>query len=274
MYIHVIFTCFNRAEKTRNCILSLLDGNPSVRFHFIAVNDGSTDATGQYLREIDEARHCVTELKGDGSLYYSKGMRMGMDWLNASGDASDYVLLVNDDVDFTPHAVERLIDESRRKNGAVIVGATHDDGGIFTYGGVKYKKGTIDCTYLSCEQSDELCDTFNANCVLIPWSLYTSTEPMDDRYAHAAGDFDYGFSLSRGGAKIYTSGFYVGRCSRNSAKGTWTDRSLGRWERLRKKESPKGLPLGSWLHFLHKNFGAGQVILHGFTPYIKILLGL
>ncbi len=274
MYIHVIFTCHNRAEKTKNCVLSLIEGNPSVDLHFIAVNDGSTDETGRCLSEIDGTYHCVTELKGDGTLYYSKGMHKGMQWLNASQDKSDYVLLINDDVEFAPHAVEKLIDESIRKNNAVIVGATHDDDGNFTYGGVRYKKGTIDYSMMSCGQSDELCNTFNANCVLIPWCCYASVEPMDNRYAHAAGDFDYGFSLSRAGAPIYTSSFYVGRCNRNSTQGTWSDKSLPRLERLRKKESPKGLPLGSWLHFLHKNFGMKQVILHGFTPYVKILLGL
>ncbi len=273
MYIQVIFTCYNRAEKTQKCILSLLSGNPSLQFRFIAVNDGSTDNTSQILAATDEEFHCVTEIKGDGSLFYSKGMRKGMEALNASGEISDYVMLVNDDVDFADHAVERLIDESKAKQNAIIVGATHDDNGNFTYGGVKYKKGTIDYALMTCEQSDELCNTFNANCVLIPWRLYASVEPMDDHYAHAAGDFDYGFSLSRAGALIYTSSFYAGKCNRNPSKGTWNDPSLPRIERLKKKESPKGLPLGSWLHFLHKNFGLKQVILHGFTPYIRILLG-
>lgn len=274
MRIHVIFTCYNRADKTRNCVLRLLEGNPSVDFHFIAVNDGSTDNTGTMLNEINSQRGCITVINGDGSLFYSKGMRKGMDALNASGETPDYVMLVNDDVAFEPRAAEKLIAESTSKHNAVIVGATCDESGAFTYGGVSYKKGTIDYSLLSCEQSDVLCDTFNANCVLIPWQWYTSVPPMDDRYAHAAGDFDYGFSLSKAGAPIYTSGFYVGVCGRNPSKGTWQDKSLPRMERLKKKESPKGLPLGSWLHFLYKNFGVKQVLLHGFTPYLKILLGL
>ena len=273
MYIHVIFTCFNRAEKTKKCILSLLAGNPLIDIHFIVVNDGSTDNTAQVLDELNNNHKCITVLNGNGSLFYSKGMRKGMEWLNASDDKSDYVMLVNDDVEFKPHAIEKLIEESRQKNNAIIVSATHDDNGNFTYGGAKYKKGFIHYDLMSCEQSDEPCDTFNANCVLIPWDWYTSVEPMDGYYAHSTGDFDYGFSLSRAGAYIYTSGFYVGSCNRNPSKGTWNDTSLSRIDRLKKKESPKGLPLSSWLHFLHKNFGMKQAILHGFTPYIRILIG-
>ena len=273
MQIHVIFTCHNRAEKTKNCIVRLIEGNPSLDFRFTVVNDGSTDGTDRVLAELNGKYHCITEIKGDGSLFYSKGMRRGMDSLNASGEQPDYVLLVNDDVDFAEHVVEKMIGESQSKSNAIIVGATHDENGNLSYGGAKYKPGTVDCKVLTCEQSDIPCSTFNANCVLIPWELYSSVPPMDDTYVHSMGDFDYGLSLSRAGAMIYTSGFYVGKCNRNPIKGTWYDTSLSKMERFRKKETPRGLPLGSWLHYLNKNFGLRQAILHGFTPYIKILLG-
>ena len=274
MQIHVIFTCHNRAEKTKNCIVRLIEGNPSLDFRFTVVNDGSTDGTAQALAELNGKYHYITEIKGDGSLFYSKGMRKGMDSLNASGEHPDYVLLVNDDVDFDDHAIEKMIEESLCKKNAIICGATHDDEGRLSYGGAKYKDGTVDCTVLTCEQSDVPCSTFNANCVLIPWAYYAAVEPMDDRYAHSMGDYDYGLSLSRAGAMIYTSGFYVGKCNRNPVKGTWYDTTLPRMQRFRKKESPKGMPLRSWLHYLYKNFGLKQALLHGFTPYIKILLGM
>ena len=250
-----------------------MNGNPSVRFHFIVVNDGSTDGTGDALAALNAQYHNITVLNGDGNLFYSKGMRKGMEWLNRSGIQHDYVLLVNDDVAFENKAVERLIGESRAKDNAIIVGATCDEDGRFTYGGVRYRKGTIDVEFVTPETPEILCETFNGNCVLIPWGSYVNCKPMDGLYAHAAGDFDYGFSLSRSGAKIFSSSFYVGTCGRNGVKGTWNDRTLTRRERLQKKESPKGLPFQSWMHFLYKNFGLKQAVLHGFTPYIKILLG-
>lgn len=274
MQIHVIFCCHNRVEKTKNCILRLIEGNPSLAFHFTVVNDGSTDGTDEVLAELNRKFHCITEVKGDGTLFYSKGMHKGMESLNASGKKADYVLLVNDDVNFSVNAIEKLVSESMAKNDAIIAGATHDEDGNFTYGGAKYKKGTVHYTLMNCEQSDELCDTFNANCVLIPWKFYSATAPMDNRYAHSLGDFDYGFSLRKAGASIYTSSFFVGQCSRNTIKGSCIDKTLSRWERLKLTKSPtKGLPFRSWTHFLYKNFGFGQVLLHGFTPYLKILLG-
>ena len=273
MLVQVIFACYNRAEKTKRCIQTLIAGNPSLSFRFVVVNDGSTDGTEEALAELDAVYHNITVLSGNKNLYYSKAMRKGMEWLNRTAEQADYVLLVNDDVEFKNGVIERLIKESKAKNNAVIAGATCDEEGGFTYGGVRYPAGTIDVNFVTPETPDTCCDTFNGNCVLIPWEVYVKNEPMDGEYAHASGDFDYGFALSRNGAEIYSSSFYVGTCNRNSVNGTWYDRSLSRWERLRRKESPKGLPFRSWLHFLYKNFGLKQAVLHGFTPYIKILLG-
>ena len=273
MDVIVIFTCHNRAEKTKRCIMSLLSGNPLILFQFVVVNDGSSDDTSKILKEINNQYNCITEIIGDGDLYYSKGMRKGMKWINSNQKKAKYILLVNDDVDFLPNTIEKLIEESIIKNDAIIVGATKDYHHNFSYGGVKYKTGTINYELISCEQCDVRCDTFNANCVLIPWQDYVSVEPMDGSYAHACGDFDYGFSLSRSGAMIYTSSFYVGYCIRNTIAGTWHDTTLNRIERIKKKEQAKGLPLQSWLHYLYKNFGLKQMIIHGFTPYIKIIIG-
>ncbi|MBP3197215.1 MAG: glycosyltransferase family 2 protein [Butyrivibrio sp.] len=272
MKICVIFTCHNRAEKSKKCVESLLEGNRDFELFFIVVDDGSSDNTVEKLESINNEYHNIQILKGEGNLFYSKGMRMGMQWLNDSDRQFDYVLLINDDVEFKKEVIEKLVNESQAKNDAIIVGAMHDDSGNFTYGGVSFKKGTIKQKYMSPEKADVLCDTFNANCVLIPWKAYINCEPMDGYYDHSFGDFDYGFSLRRKGNEIYTSSFFAGKCNRNEKKGTWLDSSLPRLERLRQKESPKGLPFKSYFYYLNKNFGLCQALLHAFTPYIKILL--
>lgn len=271
MKIAVILTCFNRSEKTSKCLRTLIQGNPNVALSFIVVNDGSTDNTEDELARINDEYHNVKVINTKG-LFYSKGMRIGMEQLNSSGDSMDYVLLVNDDVEFYDHAIENLIKESRNKNDAIIVGATCDAEGNFTYGGVKKVAKTVGVEYISNEFSNTPCDSFNANCVLIPWKEYAGCEPMDGYYAHASGDFDYGFDLKKHGASIFTSSFFVGVCNRNPKEGTWHDTSLPRLTRIKKKETPKGLPFKSYFHYLHKNYGLGKAIIFSITPYIKILL--
>lgn len=273
MTVVVILTCYNRAEKTKKCLETLISGNPKLGLEFIVVNDGSTDSTKEELHKIDEQYHNVTVVETEGNLFYSKGMRRGMDRLNESGKRFDYVLLVNDDVEFAKGAVQQLIDESSAKDNAIIVGATCDDCGEFTYGGVRKKEPSVGVEYISNKHSDERCDSFNANCVLIPWKDYANCEPMDDYYSHTFGDFDYGFALLRNGGRIYTSSFFAGTCNRNPKSGTWNDTTLPRRERIKKKESAKGLPFKSYFHYLHKNYGLGKAIIFSMTPYIRIMLG-
>ena len=45
MKIVVVFTCFNRKEKTLKCVERLIEGNKRIDFKFIIVDDGSTDGT-------------------------------------------------------------------------------------------------------------------------------------------------------------------------------------------------------------------------------------
>ena len=272
MEVCVIFTCHNRAEKSKKCVESLIEKNKDNNLFFVVVDDGSSDNTVEQLEKINYKYNNIHIIHGNGNLFYSKGMRRGMQCLNESGQIYDYVLLINDDVEFVENVIEKLIQESKSKSNAIIVGAMYDDSGVFTYGGVWFKKGTIKQEYISPEKSDVVCDTFNANCVLIPLDAYINCEPMDGYYEHSFGDFDYGFSLRRKGNEIYTSSFYAGKCNRNARQGTWLDRTLSRRERLSKKENPKGLPFKSYFHYLKKNFGLAKAFFYVFTPYIKIIL--
>ena len=41
--ICAIITCYNRKEKTKNCIQSLVMNNVEINFSFVIVDDNSTD---------------------------------------------------------------------------------------------------------------------------------------------------------------------------------------------------------------------------------------
>ena len=136
-----LFTCFNRKEKTRQAIQSLVSGNPNIRFTFLVVDDGSTDGTENMLQTEPFGAE-VRVLKGDGSLFYSRGMGLGMSALLESKEEFDYLLMMNDDVAFFPGCIEALSRRSREKGDAVIVGATRDDEGKLSYSGILYEKAS------------------------------------------------------------------------------------------------------------------------------------
>lgn len=270
-------TCFNRKEKTVNAIQNLVEGNDETEFSFVIADDNSRDGTSEALAQFDN----VEVLHGDGNSYYTGGMRIAiaraLELINAKQIEPDYILLFNDDVDFYDKAIEGLIARNGNVQNRIWVGPTCErDGVSLSYGGIlrtsnwkpKFKIVKAD------EFAGLQVNTFNANCVLIPTDIFVKTGNMDPVYHHSLGDFDYGYMTVRQGAVIYVSDEYVGMCPNNSEKGTWRDASMSRKDRLKAKESIKGVPFGEFYHYILKNYNLPAAIIFSISPYIRILLGI
>lgn len=271
MDVTVIFTCFNRKEKTIKCVKSLIEGNKNVDISFIIIDDNSTDGTIEALKSLNNN---IFIINGNGNLFWSGGMRVGIDKYIKDEKKSDYVLLVNDDVEFNENIIEKMINRSKSYYDSVVVGATNDEKGNFTYGALKLVKNSKGNLYTQVYPKNEIeeCDTFNANCVLIKDNIIKDVGNFDKLYRHSLADLDYGFMIRKNGYKIVSSEDYIGICYRNSIKNTWRDTSLGVLERLKLKESVKGAPFKEWFHFMKKNFGIFLAIRYSITPYIRIVL--
>lgn len=267
--ILALFTCFNRKNKTIKCVESLRSGNLGIIIDFLVCDDNSTDGTKDALRTMEN----VYILQGTGSLFYTGGMRRVIDEAHSKYTDYDYYLLMNDDVTFEPHAIEKLIAQESMRN-EVIVGCTYGLKHELTYGGIIFDNPKKCVRYTKYgPQSDNLeFQTFHANCVLIPANIFFEAGNMDEKYNHSLGDLDYGLKISRLGYKIRVSKEYVGECVIDSSKNTWVDKSLPRIQRIKKKESLKGVPTKEWFHFVYKNFGFRMAVFYSITPYIKIIL--
>lgn len=269
--IAIVFTCFNRKEKTINCIKKLATTNSENELLFYVVDDKSTDGTATAITELGFDN--IKLISGTGSLFWNGGMHLGVSKVFEDG-GFDFVLLVNDDVDFYPKAIDKLVCEAVKLNAeqpTALVGATCDDKGNFSYGGIKYTKGIKYVAVTPSEVGKE-CSTFNANCTLIPYKLFETVGNIDPYYKHSMGDFDLGFRVVRAGGRILVHNEYIGVCNDNPIEGSWQDRTLSVRERIKKKESFKGLPFKDWFHYLNKNFGLPCALMRSITPYIKILL--
>lgn len=269
----VVMTCFNRKDKTVNCLKKLHEGNGANHYSYIVVDDRSKDGTVEAITELGYSD--VNIVEGTGSLFWNGGMHMGIDVAFKTEPDFNYMLLVNDDVDFIPGCIDELVEYSKslNKDGkeCVVVGATKDDKGRFSYGGIKYTSG-IKYEMLGPDKSDISCDTFNANCTLIPYEVMKKAGNVDPFYKHSMGDFDLGLRIRKDGTRIYVYHAYIGVCNDNPIDGTWQDPKLPVGKRFKLKESFKGLPFKDWFHYLNKNFGFITACLRSVTPYIKILL--
>lgn len=262
-----LMTCYNRKEKTVRALEHLIQGNPEVRFSFMIADDGSTDGTFEALQKIPG----VTIFRGNGSLFYSGGMRLAIGEAKKAKESYDFCLLFNDDVDFAESAIQALC---RKEKDVIWVGPTSDEKGGLSYGGVVKTSGWRPKTEIVMAEGPEgkNCDTFNANCVLIPWKIFLQLDNIDETYTHSMGDFDYGFSARRKGFAIRVSDTFAGVCPDNPVSASWRNRELPIKERIRRKESAKGLPAKEWFHYLKKNYNVFTAIVYSAIPYIRIVL--
>ena len=271
MKITVIFTCFNRKEKTTTAMQSLVEKNPSLDFKFVIVDDKSTDGT---VDAINSLHYDTNVIMGTGNLYWCGGMRKGIEKYLMIDDGTD-CLLINDDVIFFDCAIEKMVEQNNNRKDTVIVGATQDAKGKITYGlqRLDARKSFYFDIIDPNPNKEENGDTMNANCVLIPYFVMKKIGNMDATYRHSLGDYDYGFAIKRAGFNLVSSKFYVGICDNNTNQNTWRDRNLGRVQRLKLKENVKGSPFKEWWHFLYKNAGLIPAIRYSITPYLRILVG-
>lgn len=270
--ITVIFTCYNRKDKTVAAMKSIVEKNPSLAFHFIMVDDCSTDGTVDAIKHLN---YDVEIIQGTGSLFWCGGMRVGIEkFLNSNPSDEGLCLLINDDVLFFDNSIEQMFKRLGNRDDYVIVGATCDDSGEFTYGlKIKQKWYQKNMTKPVKPSKDErIGDTCNANCVLIPNNIMKEVGNMDSVYTHSLGDYDYGYRMSRNGYKLISSEEYVGICNSNAVKGTWADTTLSRKERLQKKEEPKGSPRKEFWHFVKVNYGLFDAVWYTVVSYLKILI--
>jgi GT2 family glycosyltransferase len=249
--IAAVFTCFNRKSKTLNCIKKLNRQYKNIDIY--VCDDASTDSTIEAIvREYPE----VKLIKGNGSLFWSKGMFQGMK--SAILGDYDFYLMVNDDVDFYDNMLEIMINSYMIANRSCgIVGSTKSsESEILTYGGsiLKYKWNINKKNLLQPNGNIQKCDFANWNCFLIDRSVIKSVGLIDKKYDHGVGDFDYSCMMKKNGIPIYVATDYIGTCERNSPINTYSDNQLSRRKRISLLLSHKGLPLKSYFHFYWKNY--------------------
>ena len=271
--IAVLMTCHNRKEHTSACIRSLTDGIGELQLNFVVVDAGSTDGTGEALKELAAEGLQIRHIHASEDLFWNGGMRIAMRYAAKYMKDCAYVMLVNDDVKFLPGAVKSLLERQKKYQTDAVVGATKDSKGKQSYGGVRQKsKYTARYELIPPSAEPEQCDTFNCNCLLLTYECFRRMGNLDPAYVHSMGDYDYGFRLKHRGCTVINTADFVGECDDNDASGSWRDKDLPRRTRLEKKEGPKGLPRKDWYHFVRKHYSFPAAVYHSVTPYLRILL--
>ncbi|MDZ7677396.1 MAG: glycosyltransferase family 2 protein [Acidimicrobiales bacterium] len=265
----VLLTCHNRREKTLACLRSLhddLDGR--FAFEVFLTDDGSTDGTSEaVVAEFPE----VHVISADGSLFWCRGMELA--WKQALTGSFDAYLWVNDDVEFLPGALARLLERVEERLGegrepAIVVGSVVDpDTGQLTYGGSILTSGWHPGRMSKVEPDDHdfvPVDTFNGNVVLVPHAAVERIGILDPVFSHATGDNDYGLRAAAAGVPVLLGPGAVGVCSRNPPATPSLRTLFGR----------KGLPIRDWYVYTRRHGGRHRWPVAFISPYIRALVTL
>lgn len=269
--IAIVFTCFNRKEKTINCIKTLKNQEGLNEFDLYVCDDGSTDGTSEAIMlEYPSA----TIIKGTGSLFWSKGMYCAMK--EAVKKDYDMYLMINDDVEFINTMWQTMSVALKYNSNSGVVGCTlSKEFNKQSYGGSKFissSKGDYVGEMLKPNKNEYInVDLANWNCFLITRDIVQNIGLIDDRYEHAMGDFDYSFRMRKKDYKIILAKEYVGYCENNGIENTFKDKNVSRVKRIKKLFAPNGLPIKSWYYFTKKYYIHGRYKNFIF-PYLKFIL--
>ncbi|RYU93722.1 glycosyltransferase family 2 protein [Emticicia agri] len=264
--IAILMTCYNRVEKTINCLRALYNCYMpnGYSIEVFLVDDGSTDGTSAQVKELYSS---VNIVQGTGSLYWNRGMYLA--WKTAIDKKNyDYYLWLNDDTILFPHAINELILCTNNENiltcGAICFPSTKE----FTYGGRSIKGEKI-------IPNGEIqnCYMINGNCVLISNKIVSYVGLLDPIYPHAIGDFEYGLRALKSGFEIITTRTYVGECENHSTLPQWCYSYVPFLKRLKSLYSPLGNSHPKYFFIFEKKyFGFFTALKHFISIHLRVLV--
>ena len=118
--IYVIIPVHNRIRYTVECIKSLKKQDCVSKLKIFLVDDGSTDNTKKIINNKFPE---VKILEGDGNLFWGGAANYGIKQVLKLSKKNDWILLVNNDVEFKKNTISNLIKNSVKFKRKVIAGA-------------------------------------------------------------------------------------------------------------------------------------------------------
>ena len=257
--IAILLTCHNRIMKTMACLESLFNCSVPENWSLdiFLVDDGSTDGTGDMVREKFPNVHVI---EGSGNLYWSGGMRVA--WEHAKkAKRFDGYLLLNDDVVLSKTVLNDLLEtdsyarEKFNKQGIYVSSTAEAVSGKISYGGklVVKKPFTYSIKLIEPGLFPKVCSIANANILLVMANVVEEIGIFDSRYIHGIADYDYSLVAVKHNFPLLISPNIGGYCE-NDHGNNWLSTNSSLKQRMLYLYSPTGLAYKENLYFLKKHF--------------------
>jgi GT2 family glycosyltransferase len=203
--ICIVIPVHNRIRYTRSCLRSLYQqsfGN----FEIIVVDDGSKDGTGEM---IESEFPDVVVLRGDGNLWWTRAINMGVEY--ALARKADYIITLNDDIVLKDNFIEKMILQSAENPRALLGGVEVDS--ITkkpTYGGkvidwriAKYRS-VLDTLKPENRHGLHEVNHLPGRTLLIPAEVFYKVGLFDaENFPQTVADFDFTYRAYKAGYRIF-----------------------------------------------------------------------
>ena len=267
--IYVILPVHNRKTTTLKCLSHLKEQGDLNNYHIVVVDDGSIDDTAQAVI----SQYPVVELlKGDGNLWWTGAIRLGMEYALSKG--ADYFIWLNDDTLPEAGAIQSLINYCR-SNPKTIAAANVLDPHTYkpSYGGVICQNFKVK-TVLAIEKQSTYCDGLNGNLVCLPASIISAIGYPDNAlYPHYHGDTIYTHQAKCAGYQLVLRQESIAYCRNDHASISWLRSNQTFIEILKERLSIKSFHywkahLAYYISFL----GAIGVAIYLYEAWLKLIL--
>lgn len=214
---YIILPVHNRREITLRCLEHLEKQGDLNAYHIVVVDDGSTDGTAQ---EILQQYPMVNLLKGDGNLWWTGAIKLGMKYVVSKG--ARYCVWLNDDTLPNAGAIQSLVDYCDN-HPKTIAGANILDPETNkpSYGGVILDGLKIRPVF-SDDTLSVTCDGLNGNLVCFPTELIKVIGyPENESYPHYHGDTIYTHCAQSAGYQLVILKDSIAYCKNDHKPISW-----------------------------------------------------
>lgn len=259
----IILPVHNRRDTTVDCLRALASDGLQEKVRIIVVDDGSTDGSAE---AVAAAWPGATVLRGDGDLWWTGAMRLGMEAVQPD---CEVIIWLNDDCRPRPGTIDRIAAFAAREQSIAVAQSITEKG--YIYGGMNRSWNGFKPIHPTIGENVSV-DTFGGNCVAFPRPIVERLGSLDAAtLPHFYADADYGLRARKAGVPAYAVGDAWCDNDHNVSApfARWTETDLSFREIQATMKSPK-----SWLYwparrtFYVRHWGLWGSVL-AIDPYLR-----
>ena len=206
--VYIIIPVRNRKAITLKCLDNLQSLSILEKYKIIVVDDGSQDGTATAISSLYPN---ITVLTGDGNLWWTGAIKLGMEYAYRHG--ADYFIWLNDDTFPLSGTIESLINVCQSSSRMIVSAQcyTTSDLTVPSYGAVKKINANFVPYYTN---TDEIIvsDALSGNLVCLPCSVIEDIGyPLADQFPQY-GDISYTYKAKKWGYNLQAYGAYKAIC--------------------------------------------------------------